>query len=61
MNLENSALERCKIFLNNSYDNNTKLMSLLFVRNELNFLEQTSDILYLKDLITSMIDIIVDH
>lgn len=61
MNEKFSAHERCKFFLNNSYDNNTKLMSLLFIRNELSFLQQTSDILYLEDLITKMVDTLVDH
>lgn len=55
-----SLYERCKNFLNNRYDNSTKLISLLFFRDELNRLEQTPDIVYLKDSITKMIDVLVD-
>lgn len=61
MTEELSSYERCKIFLNNHYDNSTKLMSLIFFRDELNKLQPTSDILYLKDLMTKMIDTLVDH
>lgn len=56
-----SQHERCKLFLTNQYDGSTKLMSLLFVRDELERLTQNDEILSLKNTITGMIDHLIDH
>ena len=56
-----SQYERCKFFLNNQYDSSTKLMSLLFIRKELESLNQNDEILSLKNMITNMIDHLADH
>jgi hypothetical protein len=56
-----SQHERCKLFLTNQYDSSTKLMSLLFIKNELERLTQNDEILSLKNTITSMIDHLIDH
>jgi hypothetical protein len=53
--------ERCKMFLSNHYDNSTKMMSLLFIKNELSNLKETEETNYLKDLIIKMIDTLNDH
>ena len=58
---ELSQHERCKIFLTNRYDTSTKIMSLLFIKNELSRLKQSSDILSLRNTIDEMIDYLVDH
>jgi hypothetical protein len=56
----NSTLERCKQFIYNDYDIPTKIMTLSFIRGELNKLDETKETLYLKDVINQLIDRLVD-
>lgn len=56
-----SQYERCKIFLNNHYDSSTKMMSLLFIKSELEHLTSNDQIENLKKTITEMIDYLSDH
>lgn len=56
-----SIIERSKNLINNDYDNPTKIMTLLFIRNEINHLKENEETLYLKNLITNIIDNMCDH
>jgi hypothetical protein len=56
-----STIERSKSFIQNDYDISTKIMTLLFVKNELNRIKETEETLYLKNMITNILDTLVDH
>lgn len=56
-----SIIERSKNLINSDYDNPTKIMTLLFIKNEVNSLKETEETLYLKNLITDIIDNMCDH
>ena len=56
-----STIERSKSFIQNDYDITTKIMTLLFVKNELNRIKETEETLYLKNMITNILDTLVDH
>ena len=56
-----SIIERSKNLINSDYDNTTKIMTLLFIKNEVNSLKETEETLYLKNLITDIIDNMCDH
>ena len=56
-----SIIERSKNLINSDYDNPTKIMTLLFIKNEVNRLKETEETLYLKNLITNIIDNMCDH
>jgi hypothetical protein len=56
-----STIERSKNFIRNDYDIPTKIMTLLFVKNELNQLKETEEIVHLKNMITNIVDTLADH
>jgi hypothetical protein len=55
-----STLERSRNFIRNDYDIPTKIMTLLFIKNELNSLKETEETIHLKNMITNILDSLVD-
>jgi hypothetical protein len=49
--------ERSMDFLMSSGDNLTKLKTLLFIRGELNRVQETPETIYLKEIISGLVDV----
>jgi hypothetical protein len=56
-----SLYERSINFLRIEADHSTRLKTLLFIRGELNRVNENSEIKQIKDLVNGLIDTIVDH
>lgn len=58
---DSSIYERSIKFLRIEVDQSSRLKTLLFIRGELNRVNENNEIKQIKDLVNGLIDTIVDH